>query len=218
MWSISRKIYHETLTTQSYWTRKAAGKIYRHSINGSHISYPRLIGEIVAVRKIWNSKTVEKVFIHPIVDSLPQENMTFSNTLNYTTPKKVTFDCSKNKKVLLRERKRHTARCLAVASACYSGGGTMGTPPTWTWDGVPPSPLPGPGMGYPPTQTWDGVPPLPGPGMGYPPYLDLRWGTPPTQTWDGIPPLPRPEMGYPPPRKCEQTENITFPHPSDGGR
>ena len=82
-----------------------------------------------------------------------------------------------NKKVLLRERKRHTARRVAVASACYSGReGTTGTPPTWTWDGVPP--LPGPGMEYPPTQTWGGVPPLPGPGMGYPP----------TWTWDGVPP------------------------------
>ena len=28
-----------------------------------------------------------------------------------------------HKKVLLRERKRHTARRVAVASACYSGGG-----------------------------------------------------------------------------------------------
>ena len=114
-----------------------------------------------------------------------------------------------NKKVLLRERKRHTARRVAVASACYSGGGeggTMGTPPTWTWDGVPP--LPGPGMGYPPTQTWDRVPPyldlgwgtpLPRPEMGYPPYLDLRWGTPyPDLRW-GTSPLPRLEMGYPPP-------------------
>ena len=28
-----------------------------------------------------------------------------------------------NEKVLLRERKRHTARCVAIASPCYSGGG-----------------------------------------------------------------------------------------------
>ena len=136
------------------------------------------------------------------------------------------------KKVLLRERKRHIAHRVAIASACYSWGGTQSTPP-------------GPGMGYPPTWTWDGVPPLPGPGMGYPPYLDLGWGTPlpgpgmgypPTWTWDGVPPyldlgwgtplprtemgyppLPRPEMGYPPLR-CEQTETITFPHPLGGGR
>ena len=74
------------------------------------------------------------------------------------------------KKVLLRERKRHTARCVAVASACYSGGGVLQVPPL-----------------------------LPGPGMGYPaPHPDLGWGIPPTWTWDGVPPLPRPEMGYPP--------------------
>ena len=73
---------------------------------------------------------------------------------------------NENKKVLLRERKRHTACHVTVASACYSGGGTMGTP------------LPGPGMGYPPTWTWDGVLP----------YPDLGRGTPPTWTWDGVPP------------------------------
>ena len=47
-------------------------------------------------------------------------------------------------------------------------GGTPGTPPVQTWDGVPP------------TQTWDRVPP-PRPGMGYP-HAD-------PQTWDGVPPL-----------------------------
>ena len=91
----------------------------------------------------------------------------------------------RNKKVLLRERKRHTACRIAVASDCYSGGGTMGTPYLDLGWGTPP---PGPGMGYPPTWTWDGVRPLPRPGMGYAPYPDLGWGTP----------LPGPEMGYPP--------------------
>ena len=39
------------------------------------------------------------------------------------------------------------------------------------------------------------------------PPLDLGWGAPtPIQTWDGVPL-----------HKCEQTENITFPHPSDAG-
>ena len=65
------------------------------------------------------------------------------------------------KKVLLRERKRHTSR--RVASARYAalsngGGGTPSSPAR----GVPPGmglplPPPGPGMGYPP---------LSGPGMG----------------------------------------------------
>ena len=159
------------------------------------------------------------------------------------------------KKVLLRERKRHTAR--RVASARYadlSGGGY---------------PISGPG-GYPipclggtPSQvvggvhrprSWggtlshvQGVPhprsggyPIPGlggvphPKSGVPlhhldlagvPPSDLRWGTPQHLDLAGVP--PGPEMGYPadlryemgyPPGKCEQTENITFPHPSDGGR
>ena len=40
-----------------------------------------------------------------------------------------------NKKVLLRERKRHTARRVAIASACYSGGGSPRQKiffPVWT--------------------------------------------------------------------------------------
>ena len=107
---------------------------------------------------------------------------------------------NKNKKVLLRERKRHTAHCegstgcaaLSNPDLVLGGGGTWSTPPDleWgtpqTWDGVPPQDL---GLGTPPQTwdwvplTWDWVPPRPGPGMGYPhPYLDLRWGTPPTQT------------------------------------
>ena len=31
--------------------------------------------------------------------------------------------CNHNKKVLLRERKRHTARHVAIAISCYCGGG-----------------------------------------------------------------------------------------------
>ena len=87
----------------------------------------------------------------------------------------------KNKKVHLRERKRHTARRVAVASACYSGGGTQSTPPDL-------------GRGTPLDLKW-GTPP-PGSGMGYPPYLDLGWGTPPTWTWDGVPPLPYLELRW----------------------
>ena len=113
----------------------------------------------------------------------------------------------KNKKVLLRERKTHTAR--RVASARYAGRGDTpsshgwGVPPTiQTWDGVPP----------PTIQTWDGVLP--------PPTIQTWDGVPPPtiQTWDGVLPHPpsRPGMGYPfplpPPLKVEQThtcENIT---------
>ena len=118
-----------------------------------------------------------------------------------------------NKKVL-RERKRHTACRVARARfADWLGvGGRMGVPLVLTWGGG--------GGGLPPSSSWMGVPhpadpfrrgmgyPLSRPGMGYPPpHPDLGWGTP----------LSRPGTGYPPPssRKCEQTENITFPHPSD---
>ena len=57
-----------------------------------------------------------------------------------------------NKKVLLRERKRHTAR--SVASARYV--------PSWPGMGYPPPPRPDLGWCTPLPQTWD-------PEMGYPP-------------------------------------------------
>ena len=86
--------------------------------------------------------------------------------------------------------------------------------------------------GYP-SQVWGGTPsqvggtPLPGPGGtpskvrggthtrsgGYPSQVrgtHPRSGGYPIQV-RGVPTPP------PPPRKCEQTENITFPHPSDAG-
>ena len=106
-------------------------------------------------------------------------------------------------------------------------GGYPRYPPTiQTWLGYPPplgwgTPLPRPGMGYPPHHLdLFGVPPYPDL-VGVPlPTPDLRWGIP----------HPRPEIWHPPstiqtwtgylppsPRKCEQTENITFPHPSDAG-
>ena len=84
--------------------------------------------------------------------------------------------------VLLRERKRHTAR--RVVSACFADGGGGVPHPVldrrgypgllqiWTWDEVPP------------VWTWDGVPPI--------------------QTWDRVPPPSRPEMGYPPPTSVDR--------------
>ena len=78
-----------------------------------------------------------------------------------------------NKKVLLHERRRHTA--CHVASVCYTALSPHPVP-TWTWDGVPP-PSPGLGMGYPPSWTWDGVTS----------HLDLGWGIPPDRL-DGVPP------------------------------
>ena len=75
---------------------------------------------------------------------------------------------SVHKKVLLRERKRHTAR--RIASARYADLSPDG------------------GGGYP-IQTWDGVPP---------PRLDLGWGTPLCKPGTGPPPPFRPGMRYPP--------------------
>ena len=106
---------------------------------------------------------------------------------------------TEDKKVLLCERKRYTAR--RVASTRYAAlsnpdlvGGVSGVPPNHHPDlvrrgvphpyqvggvphpdlvrGVPPH-HPDLGLGTPPDLRW--VPPQPG--MGYP-YPDLRWGTP----------------------------------------
>ena len=121
-----------------------------------------------------------------------------------------------NKKVLLRERKRHTAR--RVVSARYAGGvphpvmvgGTPfshggGYPIQSWWGGYPGYPPPSrPGMGYPHHpdhhQTWDGVPPHHSDLGWVPPTIQTWDGVPPTiQTWDGVTPPPsRSEMGYPP--------------------
>ena len=94
---------------------------------------------------------------------------------------------------------------MGAASASYTG-----VPPVPGLDGGVPHST---DQGYP-MLILDGVPPHPdlrcgppipsGPGMGSS-HLDLGWGTPPPS---------RPEIGYPP-CKCEQTETITFPHPSD---
>ena len=109
-----------------------------------------------------------------------------------------------NKKVLLREHKRHTAHHISSAQGVpgpRSGGvpspRSRGVPHPWSGG----YPISGPVgyPGYPPDQTWDGVPPSPQP--------DLGWGTP-------LPPATRPEMGYPPAIVIRQTFpsiNITFP-------
>ena len=119
-----------------------------------------------------------------------------------------------NKKVLLRERKRHTA--CRVASTPYvvlpgyppparvpprpgyppsQGTPPPGYPPGWTWQGTPQLDL----AGYPPCQ---GTPP-----PGYPPRLDLA-GYPP---W-----LPHGILGnvakhygiWVPPPRCELTNKV----------
>ena len=95
----------------------------------------------------------------------------------------VAFEISfQHKKVLLRERKRHTDRHIASPSVVL----VWGVPPIWTWpggvthpwQGVPRIPPSGPGWGTP-CPRLDGVPPS-GPGLGT---------SPPIQGW----------MGYSPP-------------------
>ena len=92
---------------------------------------------------------------------------------------------NQNNKVLLRERKRHTARPVASARYARGGGGIPfshdgGVPHPVMVGGTPPPSRPGPGVG-------DG-----GGTMGTPHHPDLGWGTPPTQTWDGVTPPPPP--------------------------
>ena len=118
----------------------------------------------------------------------------------------------RNKKVLLRERKRHTARQVASAryTALSNGGCTPGTPPhhpdlarvtppstIHTWLGYPP---------HHPIHTWPGYPPTIQTLLGYPPphHKDLGWCTP----------LPSSGMGYSPvsvDRHTVSCQNITFP-------
>ena len=66
----------------------------------------------------------------------------------------ITFSI-RNKKVLLRERKRHTARRLVIARYAALSPDLRGVP------------HPDLRRGTPPPVSW----------MGYPPYLDLGWGT-----------------------------------------
>ena len=113
-----------------------------------------------------------------------------------------------NKKVFLRERKRHTASRIASAryAALSNGWGEGGSPDTpapsiqtWSGRGVPsPTIHPGQVRGYPrypsTIQTWSGGTP------GNPHNPELGWGTPPTQTWDWVSPHLDLGWGTPPPR------------------
>ena len=128
-----------------------------------------------------------------------------------------------NKKVLLRQRKRHTVR--RVASTRYAGGGVphpamtgvphrvmVGGTPSNNEGGyprylagripwVPPTIQTWP-WGYPryPIQTWYGVPPTIRPGMGYPLPSELGWGTPSPSDlgWENPPPHHQTWDGLPP--------------------
>ena len=119
---------------------------------------------------------------------------------NFTPHACVHLDQTQNpdKKVLLRERKRHTA--LRVVSASFPDGwGRGGTPSNLGWGGVPGNPL----------LILDGVPPSAEWGT---PHPDLEWGYLPSRPGWGTPPLSGPEMGYPPPPSAEWG----IPHPDLG--
>ena len=144
-----------------------------------------------------------------------------------------------NKKVLLRDRKRHTARRVASTRSAVLVGRRWGYPSP-ILNGKVSQSCPGWGGGYP-ILTWtggmavlswlggtpvlslmDGAPVLgsPKPGLGYPqartrvPPPAWNWGTPRQRS--GTRDLGKNlGMGYPPPSpQCEQTdtyENIIFP-------
>ena len=80
-----------------------------------------------------------------------------------------------NKKVLLRERKRHTAHPVASARYAALSNGWMGGGgyPIQSWWGVSPS-RPGQGVGTP----------------GTPPPPTIQTWPPHPQTWDRVPPFP----------------------------
>ena len=79
-----------------------------------------------------------------------------------------------NKKVLLREGKRHVLTRFADQSPDWGGGGPS---PVLILDGVPPPPS---RMGQPITWTWDEVLP----------HLDLGWGSPPPASVNRLKILP----------------------------
>ena len=114
----------------------------------------------------------------------------------------------KNKKVLLRERKRHTARRVVTTPSVVLTGypphpDLAGAVPPWA--GYPPSRVPAwgtvpPGRIPPPGWTWQGTPPPPWQDLaGYPPPpVSVPWhsGKCCKALWD---------MGTPPP-PCGQTD------------
>ena len=99
------------------------------------------------------------------------------------------WHCINYKKVLLRERNRHTAHriasthCPVISSSSPNGGGYPIQSQSLTWMGG--YPLLWPSMGYPPS--WPGMGyPLPSGRMGNP--LSGRMGVPPSARWGTPPP------------------------------
>ena len=112
--------------------------------------------------------------------------LTSWGTMKSALNKEATISHNSNKKVLLRERKSHTACRVASARFADGGGGGQyplqscmgeGTPSSLGWGGG--TPCPDLGWGTPHVRTWDAVHPRP----------DLGW-VPLVQIWDGVPPPP----------------------------
>ena len=158
-----------------------------------------------------------------------------------TVPSHHTTYVGGNKKVLLREHKRHTARHVSsTCCAALSNLDLVGGEGTWSqvW-GVPGSrfrgyPVPGLGgypvlvQGGPPSQVW-GVPhlrfrgyPISGlggtPSHGVPPLSRPGIWYPTSQTCDGVPPYLDLRWGTPSPRsRCGLTHKVKIlPSPSFG--
>ena len=121
-----------------------------------------------------------------------------------------------NKKVLLRDRKRHTARCVANTRSYVLSRGGGGVPQSQvgyhsSWTGIPP--LPSWDWGTSPEMTWDQEKNL---GLGYFPRKDLGPGKEPgtgVSPWKG--PGTRDQgknlrLGYPPPPPfpCGRTNKV----------
>ena len=151
---------------------------------------------------------------------------------------KQVFQKLHNKKVLLREHKRHAARWVASARYADLSNGGEGGNPSSPGGGYPyhpdlaggyPHPPFRPGPGVPPIHPWDlawGVPhPRSVRGVpGVPPHHpDLGWGNPPSrpgmespppiQTWDEVPPSVQTWDEVPPVQMCD---GVPPPPPSWG--
>ena len=156
--------------------------------------------------KAWNDRSILIIFYKIFLTRLRAMLLDVKVTLTWSKPKKhrPVVEIEQNKKVLLRERKRHTARRVVSTPSVVLPGypPQQGTPPILTWPGgyltrVPPRP------GYPPGGVPDQgtplarIPPPSWPGRGgtwpgYPPARVPPWGG----TWPGYPP----GQGTPPAR------------------
>ena len=145
------------------------------------------------------------------IDGFDLMTTTWNTLLKYAITYKLGFirndrhehNHNRNKKVLLRERKRHTACRIAIAS--YAALSPDRGVPHPVLDGGIPHLVLVQGVSHPVldggTPSWPGqaVPQgSPHLDLGWStPHPDLGWGTSPVQTWDGVPSQSRPGIGYP---------------------